>query len=109
LTIPYCKNIDGEYMTQYEEADVTVVSGKGQVVIPQAIREKLGIGPKTKLLVYGYRDAVIMKKMEIPNIVKDLERIYGRVDQKVKKYGPLSDQEISQIVQESRRKRTGFR
>ena len=92
-------------MSQYEEADVTVVSGKGQVVIPQAIREKLGIGPKTKLLVYGYQDAVIMKKMEIPDVVKDLKRIYRKVDQKVKKYGPLSDEEINEIVQQSRKKR----
>ncbi len=92
-------------MTQYEEADVTVVSGKGQVVIPQAIREKLRIGPKTKLLVYGYQDAVIMKKMEIPNVIKDLEDLYRRVDQKVKKYGPLSDEEINGIIQQSRKKR----
>lgn len=92
-------------MTQYEEADVTVVSAKGQVVIPQAIREKLRIGPKTKLLVYGYQDAVIMKKMEIPNVIKDLEDLYRRVDQKVKKYGPLSDKEINGIIQQSRKKR----
>jgi AbrB family looped-hinge helix DNA binding protein len=92
-------------MTQYEEADVTVVSGKGQVVIPQAIREKLRIGPKTKLLVYGYQDAVIMKKMEIPDVIKDLEDLYRRVDQKVKKYGPLSDKEINDIIQQSRKKR----
>jgi len=92
-------------MTQYEEADVTVVSVKGQVVIPQAIREKLGIGPKTKLLVYGYQDALIMKKMEIPNVIKDLENLYRKVDQKVKKYGPLSDEEINGIIQQSRKRR----
>ena len=92
-------------MTQYEEADVTVVSVKGQVVIPQAIREKLRIGPKTKLLVYGYEDAVIMKKMEIPNVIKDLENLYRKVDQKVKKYGPLSDEEINGIIQQSRKRR----
>ena len=45
----------GEFMSQNEKADVTVVSEKGQVVIPQAIRKKLGIGPKSKLLVYGYK------------------------------------------------------
>ncbi len=95
-------------MAKYEEADVTVVSGKGQVVIPQSLREKLGLKPKTKLLVYGYHDAVIMKKMEIPDVMKDLERMYRRVDRKVKKYGPLSDEEIGEIIQESRRKRREY-
>lgn len=93
------------YLTAYEEADVTVVSGKGQVVIPQTIRVKLGIGPKTKLLVYGYGDAVIMKKMDIPDVTKDLQRLYRKVDEKAKKYGSLSDADIAEIVQESRRKR----
>ncbi len=39
-------------MARREKPDVTVVSGKGQVVIPQTIRKKLGWEPKTKLLVY---------------------------------------------------------
>ena len=92
-------------MVQYEKPDVTVVSGKGQVVIPQAIREKLGIGPKTKLLVYGYQDAVVMKKMEIPDVAKELEEIYRRVDAKVAKYGELTDEEVNEIVQDYRRKK----
>ena len=92
-------------MTVSEEADVTVVSSKGQVVIPQSIRKKMGIGPKTKLLIYGYGDAVIMKKFDVPDVLKDLERIYRNVDEKAKKLGILSDQDISDIVQESRRKR----
>ncbi len=96
-------------MANYEEADVTVVSGKGQVVIPQSLRVKLGIKPKTKLLVYGYQNAVIMKKMEIPDVVKDLERLYRRIDRKVKKYGSLSDEEIDEIIQESRRKRREYK
>ena len=92
-------------MVRYEKPDVTVVSGKGQVVIPQAIREKLGIGPKTKLLVYGYQDAVVMKKMEIPDVAKELEEIYRRVDAKVAKYGELTDKEVNEIVQDYRRKK----
>lgn len=91
-------------MADYEQADVTVVSGKGQVVIPQSIRKKLGIGPKTKLLVYGYGDAVIMKKIEIPDVAEDFERLYKKIDKKVTKYGPLSDIDIDQIIHDSRHK-----
>jgi AbrB family looped-hinge helix DNA binding protein len=93
-------------MARIEKADVTVVSVKGQVVIPHGIRQKLGIGPRTKLLVYGHNDAVIMKKIDIPDVVKDLERLYARIDQKVAKYGPLSDADIDNIICEARRKRS---
>lgn len=50
-----------------------------------------------------------MKKMEIPDVIKDLERLYRRIDKKVKKYGPLSDEEIYEIIQESRRKRREYK
>lgn len=92
-------------MEKYEKPEITVVSGKGQVVIPQAIREKLGLGPKTKLLVYGYRDAVVMKKLEIPDVTKRLEEICRKVDAKVAKYGELTDSEISGIIKSHRRRK----
>jgi AbrB family looped-hinge helix DNA binding protein len=92
-------------MDRYEKPDVTVVSEKGQVVIPQTIRVKLGIEPKTKLLVYGYQDAVIMKKLEVPDIAKELEAMYKKIDKKIAKYGELSEDEINEIIQKHRKQR----
>ncbi|MBC7120333.1 MAG: AbrB/MazE/SpoVT family DNA-binding domain-containing protein [Candidatus Methanosuratus sp.] len=92
-------------MTKYKKPDITVVTSKGQVVIPQAIRKKLGIEPKTKLLVYGYQDAVIMKKMEIPEVTKELEEVYRMVDDKIAEYGELADKEIDEIIQEYRKRK----
>jgi AbrB family looped-hinge helix DNA binding protein len=90
---------------QNEKADVTIVSEKGQVVIPQTIRKKLGIGPKTKLLIYGYQDAVIMKKLQMPDVTKELEAIYKRVDKKITKHGELTNQEINEVIQDYRTKK----
>lgn len=87
----------------YEEEDITIVSGKGQVVIPQSLRVKLGLKPKTKLIVYGYKDAVIMKKMDIPDIIKDLRSIYQKVDARAARYGRISDKDINAIVQKYRK------
>lgn len=89
-------------MARYEKPDVAVLSSKGQVVIPQAIRRKLGIGAKTKLIVYGYRDAVIMKKLEVPDVVKELQEIYKKVDAKIAKYGELTNEEIEAVIQRHR-------
>ncbi|MFN4133534.1 MAG: AbrB/MazE/SpoVT family DNA-binding domain-containing protein [Candidatus Hadarchaeales archaeon] len=91
-------------MVRYEKPDVTVVSSKGQVVIPKSIRKKLGIGAKTKFLVYSYRDAVIMKKLEIPDVARELRRIFKKVDTKIARYGELSDEEIDSIIQKHRTK-----
>ena len=93
-------------MVPSEQADVTVVSAKGQVVIPQSIRKKLGIGPKTKLLVYGYEDAVIMKKLQVPDVAKELESMYNRVNKRIAEHGELTHEEINQAIQDCRRKKT---
>ena len=92
-------------MAQNEKADVTVVSEKGQVVIPKAIRKKLGIEPKTKLLVYGYQDAVIMKKLEVPDITKELEAMYRRIDKRIAKYGELTQNEVDDEIKQYRREK----
>jgi AbrB family looped-hinge helix DNA binding protein len=86
-----------------ENVDITVVSSKGQVVIPQEIRRKLGITPKTKMLVYGYRDAVILKKIEVPDVEKKLKEMYRRIEKRIAKYGELTQEEIEEEIQKYRR------
>ena len=43
---------------------VTRVSGKGLVLIPREIREKLDLQPGTKLIVVAFEDAVVLQKVE---------------------------------------------
>jgi AbrB family looped-hinge helix DNA binding protein len=85
-----------------EEPEVTTISEKGQVVIPQAIRKVLRIKPRTKFLVYGRGDTIIMKKLELPDIKKEWEDIFKMMDQKALK---LSDQEIQKEIAAIRKKK----
>jgi len=93
-------------MARREKPDVTVVSGKGQVVIPQTIRKKLGWEPTTKLLIYAYQDAVILKKLEIPDIEKELQAMYKRIDKRIAKYGELTQEDVEEVIQEHRREKS---
>ena len=81
-----------------------MVSSKGQVVIPQDLRQKLGIRPKSKLLVYGHGDALVMKKIQVDEAVERLEDLYKRIDARVQKYRlrRLSEREINDLVQKYR-------
>jgi len=90
-------------MARSEKPDVAVVSSKGQVVIPQSIREKLKIKPKSKLLVYGYQDAIVIKKLEVPDVERELREIYRQVDKSIEKYGELTEKQIQREIEAHRR------
>ncbi len=62
-----------------KEVQITTVSPKGQVVIPQEIRETLEIKSGTKFAVYGRGDTIVFKRVEMPT-VRDFEKIasFGR-------------------------------
>lgn len=83
-----------------EELEITTMSEKGQVVIPQSIRKELGIKPKTKFIVYGRGDTVIMKKLELPDLKKEWADIFKLMDKKELK---ISDKEIQKEIAEARR------
>ncbi len=46
----------------------TKMSSKGQVVIPEEIREALGLGPGAQFVVVGAGDAVILKRISPPSM-----------------------------------------
>ena len=85
-----------------EEPEVTTISEKGQVVIPQSIRKELGIKPKNKFLVYGRGDTIIMKKLELPSLKKEWDDIFKLMDKKELK---MSDEEIQREIAAARKTR----
>ncbi|MDG7040452.1 MAG: AbrB/MazE/SpoVT family DNA-binding domain-containing protein [Nitrososphaerota archaeon] len=88
-----------------EEVEITTVSEKGQVVIPQSLRRELGIGAGTKFLVFGKGDTVIMKKLRLPDVEKEWKEIFKAMDEKRLK---LSDEDVQKEVTAVRRgKRRG--
>ena len=85
-----------------EEPQVTTISEKGQVVIPKSIRKQLKIKPKNKFLVYGKDDTIILKKLELPDIKKEWDKIFEMMD---KKHLNISEEEVQEIVSEVRKER----
>ena len=50
-----------------EKVEVTSMSSRGQVVIPQGIRDQLNIHEGEKFIVIGQDDTIVLKKLEMPS------------------------------------------
>ncbi len=59
-----------------EEPEIAVVGTKGQIVIPQQIRDDLNIKPKTKLALYQRGDKIVVTKLEIPPLTENLKELF---------------------------------
>ena len=82
-----------------QEPEVTTISEKGQVVIPQSLRKELKIKPGTKFVVFGRGDTVIMKRLELPDLKKEWDEIFKMMDEKGLK---ISENEIQAEIDSAR-------
>lgn len=85
------------------ESATTTLSSKGQVVIPEEIRARLGLKAGAQFVVVGDRDVVIFKVLE-PPVMSDFDALVGRVRRAAKQAG-LKRADITKAVSKVRRSR----
>ena len=64
----------------------TRMSSKGQVVIPEEIRDRLGLQSGTQFVVVGDREVVILKAISPPSM-KDFDNLITQARQQARKSG----------------------
>ncbi len=87
---------------QRYQPQITTLSRKGQIVIPQALRKRLGIRPKTRFLVYGEGDTLLLKKVQLPDLRGEWKGLKAIVQKRLEKYGPITEEEIEATVRKYR-------
>jgi AbrB family looped-hinge helix DNA binding protein len=68
------------------DSATTKLSSKGQVVIPEEIRNRLGLKPGAQFVVLGDRDVVILKVIQTPDI-SEFDELVGRARKAAKRAG----------------------
>lgn len=91
--------------TSAEAPDITIVSDKGQIVIPAYMRDKLGLKPRSKLLVYNIDDTIVLKKLSVPDALKEMQKLWKKVDKRIAKYGEMTEEEIQQEIERHRKEK----
>jgi AbrB family looped-hinge helix DNA binding protein len=82
--------------------ETTKMSSKGQIVIPEDIRNRLGLKTGDKFLVMGDKDVVILKALYNPSLEEFDDLI--KVARRQAKVAGLKKSDIEKAITKSRRK-----
>ncbi len=81
----------------------TRMSSKGQVVIPEEVRDRLGLKAGTKFVVVGNRDAVILKVISAPS-ADEFNDLIGQARRQARRAG-LRKSDVKSAVGRVRRRK----
>jgi AbrB family looped-hinge helix DNA binding protein len=79
----------------------TRMSSKGQIVIPEVIRQELGLEPGAQFVVLGQRDAIILKAISKPSPA-EFKSMLKRARQQARKAG-MKKSDITAAIREVRK------
>ena len=85
--------------------EITSMSSRGQIVIPQRIREKMGIGEGEKFIVLNTNDSIIFKKVVVPSkdtLIRELESLAKEGAGRAEKLG-IRESDVSDIIHRFRK------
>jgi len=91
------------------ESEIATVGSKGQIVIPQTIRRKLGIKPKTKLAICSKSGRLVAAKVEAPSVGEELKALFREVDERYKGKKKPSQRVILAEIQKYRIERQSIK
>lgn len=85
-----------------EKLEVTSLSSRGQLVIPQEVRDRLHLHEGEKFIVIAEEDTIILKKLEVPSF-KSLDKLLKKTRDFAKKKG-LKPHDVEEAIERVRTK-----
>lgn len=80
----------------------TKLSSRGQVVIPEEIRNRLGLKPGARFVVLGEGDVVILKVIQMPDMA-EFDELVGRAREAARRAG-LTEADVDEAIRRARRR-----
>jgi len=81
--------------------EVTSISSRGQIVIPQELRKKLRIEIGEKFVVLGKDDTIVLKKIEVPSF-KGFEKLLKETREFAKEKN-IKESEMDEVIKKHKK------
>lgn len=81
----------------------TKLSSRGQVVIPEEIRDRLGLEPGVRFVVVGEGDVIVLKALKPPP-PEEFKKLLDDVQEAARRAG-ITPEDIARALQEVRAER----
>ncbi|MBS3122229.1 AbrB/MazE/SpoVT family DNA-binding domain-containing protein [Candidatus Woesearchaeota archaeon] len=85
------------------DIDLVKMSPKGQLVVPQEIREKGGFASGDRFVPFPIKGGVLFKKVKIPDVNSEFENLSSEIEKQFKKQG-VSPNDVDEAVKWARQK-----
>ena len=79
------------------DPELTTVTSKGQITIPNRLRKQFGLEKGTKMMVVPTDYGLMLKKLELPSVEEFQQRIEERAETV-----DLSMEEVNELVHDAR-------
>lgn len=78
------------------------MSKKGQLVVPAELRAMLGLNPEDRFIAYGEKDYIVFKRVELPSLKKEFEKVV-EITAKVAKEAGITEDTVMEEIKAYRR------
>ncbi|MFA5019724.1 MAG: AbrB/MazE/SpoVT family DNA-binding domain-containing protein [Candidatus Pacearchaeota archaeon] len=85
-----------------ENIEITSMSSRGQIVIPQGLRDRLKIHEGEKFVIIGEDNTIVLKKLEMPSF-SGVDKLLKKTREFAKKK-ELKEADVSEAISEARKK-----
>lgn len=84
------------------ETELVKMSPKGQLVVPQEIREIEHFQPGDRFIPFPVREGILFKKIKIPDAKVEFEKLAKEIESQFKKRN-VSPQDVAEAVRWARK------
>lgn len=85
-----------------ENIEITSISSRGQIVIPQSLRNRMKIREGEKFAVIGEGGAIVLKKLEMPSF-SGVDKLLKKTMDFAKKKG-IKEADVKEAIKQARKK-----